>query len=207
MNCFQWIVTAVILMTASSTTLHAQTCNGPNCPSNSHQTYWATPVVNGQVSTSWPTPHVTYSNPQYAAPVIHAPVACPQQVYTSSQPLVNSNQVICSNPVVCSQPINQVQPIVQNQYVTTPANPTVSNQYVSNYSGGLAQRKAQQAASRGIKGHVGGGLGGARFEGVGWSTVSAQSAIQSCCFWGQRPVAEIGVARGSDGWYACVLYR
>jgi len=75
-------------------------------------------------------------------------------------------------------------------------------------STGLAQSKAQQAASSGFRGHIGGGLGGARYEGVGWSNQSAQAAIEHCCYWGTRPTAQIGVSRGSDGlWYACVLYH
>ena len=76
-----------------------------------------------------------------------------------------------------------------------------------NVQPGLAQQKAVQAAQSGIQGHLGGGLGGAKYEGVGWSNYSAQSAINSCCFWGVRPTAQIGVSKGSDGfWYACVLY-
>ena len=72
---------------------------------------------------------------------------------------------------------------------------------------GLAKQKANQAAQMGLRGHLGGGLGGARFEGVGWSNVSPQQAIESCCYWGQRPTAQIGCTRGADGfWYACVLY-
>ena len=73
---------------------------------------------------------------------------------------------------------------------------------------GLAQSKAQRAANMGLRGHLGGGLGGAKYEGVGWSNQSPQSAIQSCCYWGTRPVSQIGVAKGNDGcWYACVLYH
>ena len=76
-----------------------------------------------------------------------------------------------------------------------------------NVQPGLAQQKAQQAAQGGIQGHLGGGLGGAKYEGVGWSNRSAQNAIQSCCYWGTRPTAQIGVSKGSNGfWYACVLY-
>ena len=73
---------------------------------------------------------------------------------------------------------------------------------------GLAQRKASRAARMGIRGHLGGGLGQAKYEGVGWSNQSAQAAIENCCYWGARPVTQIGVSRGADGfWYACVLYR
>ena len=76
-----------------------------------------------------------------------------------------------------------------------------------NVQPGLAQQKATQAAQGGIQGHLGGGLGGAKYEGVGWSNRSAQNAIQSCCYWGTRPTAQIGVSKGSNGfWYACVLY-
>ncbi len=73
---------------------------------------------------------------------------------------------------------------------------------------GLAQQKAVQAAQSGVRGHLGGGLGGAKYEGVGWSNHSAQNAINSCCYWGVRPTAQIGVSKGNDGfWYACVLYH
>ena len=75
-------------------------------------------------------------------------------------------------------------------------------------SSGLAQQKAAQAASMGIRDHIGGSLGGANYEGVGWSNRSAQAAISNCCYWGQRTPVQIGVAKGADGcWYACVLYQ
>ena len=74
-------------------------------------------------------------------------------------------------------------------------------------SPGLAQQKAAQAASMSFRDHVGGSLGGANYEGVGWSNRSAQAAISNCCYWGQRTPAQIGVAKSADGcWYACVLY-
>lgn len=79
----------------------------------------------------------------------------------------------------------------------------------NSYSGGpqsVASNKASQAASRGVKGHLGGGYGGANAEGVGWSTYSAQNALNNCCFTGQRTVAGSAVVRGSDGWYAVKLY-
>jgi hypothetical protein len=77
------------------------------------------------------------------------------------------------------------------------------------YSGGpqaVAEAKAQRSASQGIKGHLGGGYGGANAEGVGFSTSSAQHALSICCFTGQRPVAGSSVVRGSDGWYAVKIY-
>ena len=71
----------------------------------------------------------------------------------------------------------------------------------------VANRKAKLAASRGIKGHVGGSLGGARFEGVGWGT-SPQLALRSCCYSGRRPIVAQAVFKGRDGYYyACRLYR
>jgi hypothetical protein len=50
-------------------------------------------------------------------------------------------------------------------------------------------------------------MGGGRYEGVGFSTVSADHAISRCCYWGQRTAIGIGVAKGRNGWYATVLYR
>lgn len=77
------------------------------------------------------------------------------------------------------------------------------------YSGGpqsVASAKARRAAASRIKGHLGGGFGGAYAEGVGFSTYSAQSALNNCCFTGQRRVAGSAVVRGSDGWYAVKIY-
>jgi hypothetical protein len=72
---------------------------------------------------------------------------------------------------------------------------------------GLAQRKAQQQAAEGRMRHVGGGFGGGRYEGVGFSSRSADEAIRSCCYYGQRQLVEVGVARGRNGWFACCFYR
>jgi hypothetical protein len=71
----------------------------------------------------------------------------------------------------------------------------------------IAQRKAQQQASEGRMRHVGGSLGSGGYEGVGFSTRSADDAIRNCCYWGQRTPTAVGVARGPNGWYATVLYR
>ncbi len=71
----------------------------------------------------------------------------------------------------------------------------------------VAQQKAQQQASSGQMRHVGGSMGSGRYEGVGFSTVSADDAVKKCCYWGQRTPVGIGVARGNNGWYATVLYR
>ena len=70
-----------------------------------------------------------------------------------------------------------------------------------------AEQKAHQKASRGVKGHIGGGFGGANAEGVGFSTRSAADALANCCFAGQRPCVGASVVRGRDGWYAVRLYR
>lgn len=67
-----------------------------------------------------------------------------------------------------------------------------------------AQQSAQQSAAVGRMAHRGGHY---RFEGVGFSTRSAAQAIQNCCYYGQRPAIEIAVARGRNGWFACVRYR
>lgn len=71
----------------------------------------------------------------------------------------------------------------------------------------IAQQKAQQQAAEGRCRHVGGSMGSGQYEGVGFSTVSADQAISRCCYWGQRTAIGIGVARGRNGWYATVLYR
>lgn len=68
-----------------------------------------------------------------------------------------------------------------------------------------AQQAAENNARRGVLSHCARRAG--RYEGCGFSTTSPDHAIRSCCFWGRRPVREIGVARGARGWYAVVWYE
>jgi len=68
-----------------------------------------------------------------------------------------------------------------------------------------AQQDAESMARRGVLGHC--GRAGGRREGVGFSAVSADHAIRSCCFWGKYRARDVGVARGTRGWYACVRYE
>ena len=118
-------------------------------------------------------------------------VAAPVEYYRSNQTYASHQQLPSF-----SQP---------QTYAQTYTSSTTSS---GNVQPGLAQQKAAQAAQSGVRGHLGGGLGGAKYEGVGWSNHSAQNAINSCCYWGTRPTAQIGVSKGNDGfWYACVLYH
>jgi len=71
----------------------------------------------------------------------------------------------------------------------------------------IAKQKAAQQAASGRMAHVGGSMGSGRYEGVGFSTSSADEAVRRCCYWGQRTPVGIGVVRGNNGWYATVLYR
>lgn len=69
---------------------------------------------------------------------------------------------------------------------------------------GSAQADACEMARTGILRH----RGGRGVEGIGMSSESANAAIRRCCFWGTRPVREVGVCRALTGrWYACVRYR
>lgn len=67
-----------------------------------------------------------------------------------------------------------------------------------------AQGVAEMQARYGQCRHFGGNSG---YEGVGYSAISPDHAVRSCCFWGQRTPVDIGVARGRNGWFACVRYR
>lgn len=82
-----------------------------------------------------------------------------------------------------------------------------TNYTTTEFSGaenGSAQGVAEMQARCGQCRHFGGNSG---YEGVGFSTASADAAIRNCCYWGQRTPIEIGVARGPRGWFACVRYR
>ena len=72
-------------------------------------------------------------------------------------------------------------------------------------NGSCAQSHATVIARRGSLVHSGCG----QVEGIGFSTVSPDAAVRSCCFWGQRPAVEIGTAWSPirRGWFAVVRYR
>ena len=139
---------------------------------------------------------VTYQSPVIESQQYQSPTYYPEQVAYQS---FDSGQIVYSDH---QQPIQgSVSPVPTTAYS--------GNSYTStNPQPGLAQQKATQAAQMSYRNHIGGGLGGANFEGVGWSNQSAQTAIQNCCYWGQRAPAQIGVSKSPDGcWYACVLYH
>lgn len=67
----------------------------------------------------------------------------------------------------------------------------------------LALQKAQIAASRGHKNHIGGSLGGARAEGVGHTN----GRFLSCCLDMPATYGGAAMVQGRDGWYCCLLVR
>ena len=80
---------------------------------------------------------------------------------------------------------------------------TTTNRPIVNAFLGSAQGVANHMASIGRIGHFGGNSGK---EGVGMAS-SPQAAIRNCCYYGQYPVRDHGVAQGSNGmWYACCRY-
>ena len=139
-------------------------------------------------------PAITYTSsvPSYV-PAVAAPVTFASPNVISSQPIYNST------------PTYNPQPTYYSSAPSSSGFNSTSN--CQSCQPGLAQSKAVQAAQMGLRGHLGTGLGGAKYEGVGWSNQSPRDAIEHCCYWGTRPTAQIGVSKGQDGcWYACVLY-
>ena len=73
-----------------------------------------------------------------------------------------------------------------------------------------AQQQADENARTGRMAHCR-FLNGKR-EGVGYSSSSAQQAIESSCYWrdaqrGRYRIVEQGVARGPRGWFAVIRYE
>jgi hypothetical protein len=93
--------------------------------------------------------------------------------------------------------------------VRTQSNATVqtARPVMQHATAGVAQAKADMQSRQGVMRHVGGSMGAGRYEGVGFSSVSADDAIRRCCYWGQKTPIEIGVSRGANGWYATVIYQ
>lgn len=99
---------------------------------------------------------------------------------------------------------NRTRSVYTNNYTNYSSN-TAGVSYGSGPQA-TAANKAASSAARMYKGHLGGGFGGGNAEGVGFSTYSAQHALNNCCFTGQRVVAGSSVVRGADGWYAVKIY-
>lgn len=183
--------------------------NIPAAPSYSYDSsvVYASPTYSSGMplnSTNMASTYATPSQPNTTYSNV-SPATSYSGTYTSYQP--STSYAGTSGTYANYQP--------STQYASTYASPSnsysaPSSTYTSSYGSGsgMAQQKAHQAANMGLLGHVGGGLDGCKYEGVGWSTVSPDHAISKCCYWGQRPVSQIGVARGRNGmWYACVLYQ
>ena len=73
-----------------------------------------------------------------------------------------------------------------------------------------AQQQADENARTGRMAHC--RILNGRREGIGFSSSSAQQAVESCCFYrdaqrGRYRIVEQGVARGPRGWFAVVRYE
>ena len=73
-----------------------------------------------------------------------------------------------------------------------------------------AQQQAEENARTGRLAHC--RVLNGRREGIGFSSSSAQQAIESSCFWrdaqrGRYRIVEQGVARGPRGWFAVIRYE
>lgn len=92
-------------------------------------------------------------------------------------------------------------PVVSTMSTESSNSWATSRPYADNSTAqGVAELQARSGSNR----HFGGNTG---YEGVGFSTRSADDAIRSCCYWGRLSPRDIGVARGPNGWYACVRYH
>lgn len=84
-----------------------------------------------------------------------------------------------------------------------------SHSYVqgrTNSIGTAAHAKSQHQAQTGRMAHVGSVPPG-HFEGVGFSTISPQDALDRCCYSRSgMPIVDQAVVRGVNGWYATRIY-
>ena len=78
---------------------------------------------------------------------------------------------------------------------------------------GVAAVKTSQQVAQGVMRHVGGSMGGGRYEGVGFSTSSPEAALRRCCYYGQRRMIDHSVQYGYNrslrmyGWFATAIYE
>jgi len=90
------------------------------------------------------------------------------------------------------------------------ANVATADSYIVVQNVTSAQQDAETMARTGVLRHC--GRSGGKREGIGFSTVSADAAVQACCFYrdamkGRYRIVERGVARGPRGWYAVLRYE
>ena len=87
------------------------------------------------------------------------------------------------------------------------ANYSAGASYNAGYSPGGAQARANELARKGFGHHFSLPCNGASREGWGFSTVSPQAALNSCC-WFNTGIVEQATAwsPASGGWYAIRLY-
>lgn len=173
-----WAV-AVLMCSAACSAIEPKCKNG-TCP-NQRVAQATANVVQATANVVHGTAHAAYEivSPPYGQFVT-------KQVYPSSDYVPQAPQPIGKS--CCCQPVNQC------------SQPSVS-------SGGLAQAKAAKQAERGRMHHVGGGLGGGSYEGVGFSTSGPDEAIKASCYWGQKNPIDIGVSCTKRGCYATVIYQ
>lgn len=120
----------------------------------------------------------------------------------------------------CGRPIHQAN-VYQMNYVQpyqTPVRTAVPNigQSFGGPLDGLAQQKAEQAARMRLKGHLGTGISYAQAEGVGFSSISPQDAINIACYSNHPRQSKAGPYKTRLGtgvcynaqeriWYSCIL--
>ena len=145
-------------------------------------------------------PTTVQSAPVVQQTVVTQPAATtPTTTAPQTTGVVQTNATEAGNGVVqasSATPVAVTEAAPAKPATTTPAPAAV----------GSAQWKAEQCARMGSVQHLGGGFGGGSYEGCGFGA-TAQQAIQSACFWGQRTPIEIGVARGANGYYSTIFYR
>lgn len=198
MRNFARLVMAVALAMATSGLVHAQCDGGPFSKCAQRRSSAIVVAPQGVPVQATVVQHHVFSSPtvnQAYIPAASSSCGC-----------------ACSQPaqVVVHQPAT---PVRTAAYATTHYAAGVA-QAVAQPMGAfmssdqaIAQRKANQQAAQGRMRHVGGSLGSGGYEGVGFSTRSAEDAVRNCCYWGQRQPTAVAVSRGANGWYANVLYR
>jgi hypothetical protein len=137
-----------------------------------------------------------YAQDVYSSDTVCTTGTCYRQTAPARTVIYNTAEVVGTVVTAPVRFLQEVQPV---------------RSVVESFASGLAQSKAERQAAMQQCCHVGGGFGGSRAEGVGFSTSSPEDAVRRCCYYGQRPIREQGVAYGYNrryrvyGWYATII--
>ena len=144
--------------------------------------------------------------PVYSQPISGTVITSPVVQHYPSAPIYSSESVTYAQPTdtYSSGGVSNVLAMVNSQRSRNGVFALMPDATLQ----AVAQRRAQQMASMGIKNHPPGSFSPGRYEGVGWSSTFSPTGV-AACYTNSTSMRYAGaaMATGRDGVYFVVVYR